>query len=291
MQLEEIVCAAVLFCFILHCLVASNMSILDGNLYVEGILKPSRLLDLHAKKMILYQLQDGYNSSNSSGAPQQCTSQPATPGGVLPVPSPLSPSPASLSSYHGDDSDSISSPPWPPKTPSSPVRRVFMDKRAYFSLFTQPTSYLRIYKYLMIFTGRVNCFAAASSYHLLLSVSSENQPQPIRDQRRANHAALRVWSGAREAELGGAIPELHGGEGHARQPSPRRGQEATGPLEALHLRSGDRRPGHGNVWRAHVMTRANQAHAVRARQPAPVHIGSLAFSGKVQCGIWRACKC
>eukprot|EP00066_Takifugu_rubripes_P025203 XP_011614469.1 PREDICTED: LOW QUALITY PROTEIN: AT-rich interactive domain-containing protein 1B-like [Takifugu rubripes] len=63
-------------------------------------------------------LQDGY-SSNSSGAPQQCTSQPATPGG-LPVPSPLSPSPASLSSYHGDDSDSISSPPWPPKTPSSP---------------------------------------------------------------------------------------------------------------------------------------------------------------------------
>uniref|UniRef100_H2TUK5 AT-rich interaction domain 1B n=1 Tax=Takifugu rubripes TaxID=31033 RepID=H2TUK5_TAKRU len=57
---------------------------------------------------------------NSSGAPQQCTSQPATPGGALPVPSPLSPSPASLSSYHGDDSDSISSPPWPPKTPSSP---------------------------------------------------------------------------------------------------------------------------------------------------------------------------
>ncbi|XP_040925107.1 AT-rich interactive domain-containing protein 1B-like isoform X2 [Betta splendens] len=62
-------------------------------------------------------LQDGYSNSSSS---QQCVSQPATPGGALPVPSPLSPSPASLSSYHGDDSDSISSPPWPLKTPSSP---------------------------------------------------------------------------------------------------------------------------------------------------------------------------
>uniref|UniRef100_A0A3P8UA35 AT-rich interaction domain 1B n=1 Tax=Cynoglossus semilaevis TaxID=244447 RepID=A0A3P8UA35_CYNSE len=51
---------------------------------------------------------------------QQCVSQPATPGGALPIPSPLSPSPASLSSYHGDDSDSISSPPWPLKTSSSP---------------------------------------------------------------------------------------------------------------------------------------------------------------------------
>nr|XP_015208997.1 PREDICTED: AT-rich interactive domain-containing protein 1B [Lepisosteus oculatus] len=48
----------------------------------------------------------------------QCISQPPTPG-TLPVPSPLSPSPASLSSYQGDDSDSISSPAWP-KTPSSP---------------------------------------------------------------------------------------------------------------------------------------------------------------------------
>nr|XP_023663758.1 AT-rich interactive domain-containing protein 1B isoform X2 [Paramormyrops kingsleyae] len=54
--------------------------------------------------------KDGYSS--------QCMSQPPTPG-ALPVPSPLSPSPASLSSYHGDDSDSISSPVWP-KTPSSP---------------------------------------------------------------------------------------------------------------------------------------------------------------------------
>ncbi|XP_041828466.1 AT-rich interactive domain-containing protein 1B-like isoform X3 [Melanotaenia boesemani] len=60
-------------------------------------------------------LQDGYMNNNSSSV-----SQPATPGGALPVPSPLSPSPASLSSYHGDDSDSISSPPWPLKTPSSP---------------------------------------------------------------------------------------------------------------------------------------------------------------------------
>ncbi|XP_065822147.1 AT-rich interactive domain-containing protein 1B isoform X3 [Labrus bergylta] len=64
-------------------------------------------------------LQDSYSNNNSSGS-QQCVSQPATPGGALPVPSPLSPSPASLSSYHGDDSDSISSPPWPLKTPSSP---------------------------------------------------------------------------------------------------------------------------------------------------------------------------
>ncbi|TDG98632.1 hypothetical protein EPR50_G00202940 [Perca flavescens] len=65
-------------------------------------------------------LQDGYSHNNSSSSSQQCVSQPATPGGALPVPSPLSPSPASLSSYHGDDSDSISSPPWPLKTPSSP---------------------------------------------------------------------------------------------------------------------------------------------------------------------------
>uniref|UniRef100_A0A8C1VR54 AT rich interactive domain 1B (SWI1-like) n=1 Tax=Cyprinus carpio TaxID=7962 RepID=A0A8C1VR54_CYPCA len=48
--------------------------------------------------------QDNYSS--------QCVSQP-------PTPSPLSPSPASLSSYQGDDSDSISSPAWP-KNPSSP---------------------------------------------------------------------------------------------------------------------------------------------------------------------------
>uniref|UniRef100_A0A8C3FZB8 AT-rich interaction domain 1B n=1 Tax=Cyclopterus lumpus TaxID=8103 RepID=A0A8C3FZB8_CYCLU len=66
------------------------------------------------------QLQDGYSNNSSSSSSQQCVSQPATPGSALPVPSPLSPSPASLSSYHGDDSDSISSPPWPLKTPSSP---------------------------------------------------------------------------------------------------------------------------------------------------------------------------
>lgn len=71
----------------------------------------------------LQQLQDGYINNNSSSGSQQCVSQPATPGGALPVPSPLSPSPASLSSYHGDDSDSISSPPWPLKAPSSPVSR------------------------------------------------------------------------------------------------------------------------------------------------------------------------
>ncbi|XP_039904869.1 AT-rich interactive domain-containing protein 1B-like isoform X2 [Simochromis diagramma] len=65
-------------------------------------------------------LPDVYVNNNSSSGSQQCVSQPPTPGGALPVPSPLSPSPASLSSYHGDDSDSISSPPWPLKTPSSP---------------------------------------------------------------------------------------------------------------------------------------------------------------------------
>uniref|UniRef100_I3JMR8 AT-rich interaction domain 1B n=1 Tax=Oreochromis niloticus TaxID=8128 RepID=I3JMR8_ORENI len=45
---------------------------------------------------------------------------PATHSGRRPTCAlPLSPSPASLSSYHGDDSDSISSPPWPLKTPST----------------------------------------------------------------------------------------------------------------------------------------------------------------------------
>ncbi|XP_058879464.1 AT-rich interactive domain-containing protein 1B isoform X2 [Acipenser ruthenus] len=45
-------------------------------------------------------------------------SQPPTPGS-LPVPSPLSPCTASISSFHGDESDCISSPGWP-KTPASP---------------------------------------------------------------------------------------------------------------------------------------------------------------------------
>ncbi|KAI1895894.1 hypothetical protein AGOR_G00111450 [Albula goreensis] len=58
----------------------------------------------------------------------QFVSQPSTPIAApalspaptpAPVSSPLCPSPASLSSYHGDDSDSVSSPAWP-KTPSSP---------------------------------------------------------------------------------------------------------------------------------------------------------------------------
>uniref|UniRef100_A0A8C1SZ27 AT-rich interactive domain-containing protein 1B-like n=1 Tax=Cyprinus carpio TaxID=7962 RepID=A0A8C1SZ27_CYPCA len=57
----------------------------------------------------------GQQNPVPSGQPSygsQCVSQP-------PTPSPLSPSPASLSSYQGDDSDSISSPAWP-KNPSSP---------------------------------------------------------------------------------------------------------------------------------------------------------------------------
>ncbi|XP_041109741.1 AT-rich interactive domain-containing protein 1B-like isoform X3 [Polyodon spathula] len=48
----------------------------------------------------------------------QGISQPPTPGS-LPVPSPLSPCTASISSCHGDESDCISSPGWP-KTPASP---------------------------------------------------------------------------------------------------------------------------------------------------------------------------
>ncbi|XP_041105348.1 AT-rich interactive domain-containing protein 1B-like isoform X3 [Polyodon spathula] len=48
----------------------------------------------------------------------QGISQPPTPGS-LPVPSPLSPCTASISSFHGDESDCISSPGWP-KTPASP---------------------------------------------------------------------------------------------------------------------------------------------------------------------------
>ncbi|XP_018118573.1 AT-rich interactive domain-containing protein 1B isoform X3 [Xenopus laevis] len=54
--------------------------------------------------------KDSYNSQGNS--------QPPTPG-LLTVPSPFSPSSASISSFHGDESDSISSPGWP-KTPSSP---------------------------------------------------------------------------------------------------------------------------------------------------------------------------
>lgn len=83
---------------------------------------PKKMKVLFFSSCLLHQLQDDYSNNNGSSGSQQCVSQPATPGGALPVPSPLSPSPASLSSYHGDDSDSISSPPWPPKTPSSPVR-------------------------------------------------------------------------------------------------------------------------------------------------------------------------
>nr|XP_061824650.1 AT-rich interactive domain-containing protein 1B-like isoform X1 [Nerophis lumbriciformis] len=75
--------------------------------------------DTHKPK----QLQDSHNTNNSNTS-SHCVSQPATPNSVLPVPSPLSPSPASLSSYHGDDSDSISSPPWPVKAPSSPKANV-----------------------------------------------------------------------------------------------------------------------------------------------------------------------
>lgn len=58
-------------------------------------------------------------SKSKDSYSSQGISQPPTPGN-LPVPSPMSPSSASISSFHGDESDSISSPGWP-KTPSSPV--------------------------------------------------------------------------------------------------------------------------------------------------------------------------
>ncbi|XP_039604076.1 AT-rich interactive domain-containing protein 1B isoform X1 [Polypterus senegalus] len=48
----------------------------------------------------------------------QSFSQPPIPGNLA-VPSPLSPSMAGISSFHGDESDNIKSPGWP-KTPSSP---------------------------------------------------------------------------------------------------------------------------------------------------------------------------
>uniref|UniRef100_A0A668A779 AT-rich interactive domain 1B n=1 Tax=Myripristis murdjan TaxID=586833 RepID=A0A668A779_9TELE len=61
-------------------------------------------LDRMQRSENFHSLSDSYSS--------QCLSQP-------PTPSPMSPSPASLSSCHGEDSDSISSPAWP-KTPTSP---------------------------------------------------------------------------------------------------------------------------------------------------------------------------
>ena len=61
--------------------------------------------DFYMDVCVCFVPQDSYSS--------QCVSQP-------PTPSPMSPSSASLSSCHGEDSDSISSPAWP-KTPTSPV--------------------------------------------------------------------------------------------------------------------------------------------------------------------------
>ncbi|XP_053191155.1 AT-rich interactive domain-containing protein 1B-like [Scomber japonicus] len=93
----------------------------DGMMSPDGKLKTEAKDDSGpANEPHKPKLQDSYSNNNSTSGSQQYVSQPATPGGALPVPSPLSPSPASLSSYHGDDSDSISSPPWPLKTPSSP---------------------------------------------------------------------------------------------------------------------------------------------------------------------------
>lgn len=81
------------------------------------------------------QSQDNYGS--------QCVSQP-------PTPSPLSPSPASLSSYQGDDSDSISSPAWP-KNPSSPV-----SASCPFTIFSLFSSFF--YGYVGLLFDFVSCF-------------------------------------------------------------------------------------------------------------------------------------
>nr|XP_057945828.1 AT-rich interactive domain-containing protein 1B isoform X1 [Doryrhamphus excisus] len=93
----------------------SGDGMMSSDVKVKADAKDDPNNDTHKPK----QLQNSH-STNSTTSSQQCVSQPATPSSVLPVPSPLSPSPASLSSYHGDDSDSISSPPWPIKAPPSP---------------------------------------------------------------------------------------------------------------------------------------------------------------------------
>lgn len=80
-----------------------------------------------------------------------------------------------------------------------------------------------------------------------LSLLPESRHKLLPPQWGANHAAIRAGRGAGEARLGGAILDLHGGKGNAGHPASRCGQEAAGPLEALHGRSGDWRPRHGNV--------------------------------------------
>lgn len=89
----------------------------------------------------------------------------------------------------------------------------------------------------------------------------ETQPQLVLHEWRANHAALWAGGGAGEAQLGGALPQLHGGEGDARGPPPHRGQEAAGPVEVLHGRPGDRRPGHGKPLGKLLLPGGKQKHA------------------------------
>lgn len=76
---------------------------------------------------------------------------------------------------------------------------------------------------------------------------AETKPQLVLHERGANHATVWAGGGAGEAQLGGALPQLHGGARDARRPPAHRGQEAAGPVEALHGRAGDRRPGHGKA--------------------------------------------
>lgn len=89
----------------------------------------------------------------------------------------------------------------------------------------------------------------------------ETQPQLVLHEWGANHAALWAGGGAGEAQLGGALPQLHGGEGDARGPPPHRGQEAAGPVEVLHGRPGDRRPGHGKPLGKLLLPGGKQKHA------------------------------
>lgn len=76
--------------------------------------------------------------------------------------------------------------------------------------------------------------------------SSEAKSQLLSGQR-THHAAVRAGFRAREAGLGGAVPELHGGARDASYPASSCWKEAAGPVEALHSCSRNRRPRHGNT--------------------------------------------
>ncbi|XP_069463834.1 AT-rich interactive domain-containing protein 1B isoform X2 [Ambystoma mexicanum] len=84
-----------------------------ADLMTPGESKHSASLKMDGKEDLPLRPQPKSKDSYSSHG----ISQPLTPG-LLPVPSPMSPSSASISSFHGDESDSISSPGWS-KAPTS----------------------------------------------------------------------------------------------------------------------------------------------------------------------------